>query len=209
MTVAEFSPSQRKSKKVLARLWVLVYSYFSRHAGLAQLVARHLAKVEVAGSNPVARSMNCRRSTNRSAAFFVAREALRFLPRVGDRREPRSTVVAVSGSRLEPISVSTAVPGSCLKPTLPRPAALWNTVGRGNVGSVPAGNTAGGWDMGSIPRVDTAMRIDVGFKLRFRADHPCSAPREDPLPKIFSDEFEIWACARPAVPVYYPLRLRA
>ena len=26
-------------------------------AGLAQLVARHLAKVEVAGSNPVARSM--------------------------------------------------------------------------------------------------------------------------------------------------------
>ena len=57
MTVAEFSPSQRKSKKVLARLWVLVYSYFSRHAGLAQLVARHLAKVEVAGSNPVARSM--------------------------------------------------------------------------------------------------------------------------------------------------------
>ena len=75
MTVAEFSPSQRKSKKVLARLWVLVYSYFSRHAGLAQLVARHLAKVEVAGSNPVARSMNCRRSANRSAAFFVAREA--------------------------------------------------------------------------------------------------------------------------------------
>lgn len=56
MTVAEFSPSQRKSKKVLARLWVLVYSYFSRHAGLAQLVARHLAKVEVAGSSPVCRS---------------------------------------------------------------------------------------------------------------------------------------------------------
>ena len=28
-----------------------------RVAGLAQLVARHLAKVEVAGSNPVARSM--------------------------------------------------------------------------------------------------------------------------------------------------------
>ena len=27
-------------------------------AGLAQLVARHLAKVEVAGSNPVARSMH-------------------------------------------------------------------------------------------------------------------------------------------------------
>ena len=29
-----------------------------RVAGLAQLVARHLAKVEVAGSNPVARSMH-------------------------------------------------------------------------------------------------------------------------------------------------------
>ena len=29
----------------------------SLHAGLAQLVARNLAKVEVAGSNPVARSM--------------------------------------------------------------------------------------------------------------------------------------------------------
>ena len=57
MTVAEFNPSQRKSKKVLARPWALVYSYYSRHAGLAQLVARHLAKVEVAGSNPVARSM--------------------------------------------------------------------------------------------------------------------------------------------------------
>ena len=71
MTVAEFNPSQRKSKKVLARPWALVYSYFSRHAGLAQLVARHLAKVEVAGSNPVARSMNCRRSTNRSAVFLL------------------------------------------------------------------------------------------------------------------------------------------
>ena len=40
-------------------------------AGLAQLVARHLAKVEVAGSNPVARSMSCRRSTFGSTAFFV------------------------------------------------------------------------------------------------------------------------------------------
>ena len=69
MTVVEFNPSQRKSKKILARPWVLVYSYFSRHAGLAQLVARHLAKVEVAGSNPVARSMNYRRSTFGSAAF--------------------------------------------------------------------------------------------------------------------------------------------
>ena len=35
---------------------VCVY-YSSRFAGLAQLVARNLAKVEVAGSNPVARSM--------------------------------------------------------------------------------------------------------------------------------------------------------
>ena len=71
MTVVEFNPSQRKSKKILARPWVLVYSYFSRHAGLAQLVARHLAKVEVAGSNPVARSMNCRRSTLWSTAFLI------------------------------------------------------------------------------------------------------------------------------------------
>ena len=31
--------------------------YYLLHAGLAQLVARNLAKVEVAGSNPVARSM--------------------------------------------------------------------------------------------------------------------------------------------------------
>ncbi len=38
---------------------VCVY-YSSRFAGLAQLVARNLAKVEVAGSNPVARSMNFR-----------------------------------------------------------------------------------------------------------------------------------------------------
>ena len=38
-------------------------------AGLAQLVARHLAKVEVAGSNPVARSMRC---TGRiHSAFFI------------------------------------------------------------------------------------------------------------------------------------------
>ena len=110
---------------------------------------------------------------------------MRFLPRAGGRREPRSTVVAVSGSRPEPTSVSTAVPGSCLKPTLPRPAALWNAAGRGNVGSVPVGNTAGGWDMGSIPRVDTAMRIDVGFELRIRADRPCSASRKARVPKFF------------------------
>ena len=38
-------------------------------AGLAQLVARNLAKVEVAGSNPVARSMI---STGRfRSAFFI------------------------------------------------------------------------------------------------------------------------------------------
>ena len=63
--------------------------------------------------------------------------------------------------------------------------------------------------MGSIPRVDTAMRIDVGFTLRIRADRPCSALRKARVPKIFFHEFEIWACARPRLPVYYPLRLRA
>ena len=41
------------------------------NAGLAQLVARHLAKVEVAGSNPVARSIEFERSTS-VGRFFVA-----------------------------------------------------------------------------------------------------------------------------------------
>ena len=99
MTVVEFNPSQRKSKKILARPWVLVYSFFLRHAGLAQLVARHLAKVEVAGSNPVARSMNCRRSTLWSTVF-LRMDGARFLPRAGDRREPRFTAIAVLGSCL-------------------------------------------------------------------------------------------------------------
>ena len=43
-------------KKVLALEGTVAYSN-SCDAGLAQLVARNLAKVEVAGSNPVARSM--------------------------------------------------------------------------------------------------------------------------------------------------------
>ena len=43
----------------LARAWRGPYSIFAL-AGLAQLVARNLAKVEVAGSNPVARSMQLR-----------------------------------------------------------------------------------------------------------------------------------------------------
>ena len=55
---------------MLARTHEGVYSYSLRHAGLAQLVARHLAKVEVAGSNPVARSMNFKRSTSVDR-FFV------------------------------------------------------------------------------------------------------------------------------------------
>ena len=50
-------------KKVLASERHLAYS-ISCDAGLAQLVARNLAKVEVAGSNPVARSMI---STGRSS----------------------------------------------------------------------------------------------------------------------------------------------
>ena len=41
---------------MLASARTLTYIIFCV-AGLAQLVARHLAKVEVAGSNPVARSM--------------------------------------------------------------------------------------------------------------------------------------------------------
>lgn len=43
---------------------------FLAFAGLAQLVARHLAKVEVAGSNPVARSMHC--PGRLRSAFFIA-----------------------------------------------------------------------------------------------------------------------------------------
>ncbi len=43
------------SKKVLAQILGRCY-ITSCNAGLAQLVARNLAKVEVAGSNPVARS---------------------------------------------------------------------------------------------------------------------------------------------------------
>ena len=119
-----------------------MYSYFSRHAGLAQLVARHLAKVEVAGSNPVARSMNCRRSTNRSAAFLLRARPLRFLPRGGDRRNNR--------------------------------------------------NAGGTWAQAADSRGSSVFRLAKGQG-----------------PKIFSNEFEIWACARPTVPVYYPLRLRA
>ena len=49
-------PWQDFSKLALAIVRVLAYS-ISCDAGLAQLVARNLAKVEVAGSNPVARSM--------------------------------------------------------------------------------------------------------------------------------------------------------
>ena len=48
--------SQNFSKKVLASANGFPY-IIPCVAGLAQLVARHLAKVEVAGSNPVARSM--------------------------------------------------------------------------------------------------------------------------------------------------------
>ena len=111
-------PRQRKSKKVLARLWVVVYSFFLRHAGLAQLVARHLAKVEVAGSNPVARSMYCRRSTLWSTAFLLRMDGARFLPRAGDRCEPRFTAIAVFPALLEPTSPSGAVLGNRPEPTL-------------------------------------------------------------------------------------------
>ena len=50
-----FCASRKSPKKVLALPRGVLYIY-SCDAGLAQLVARNLAKVEVAGSNPVARS---------------------------------------------------------------------------------------------------------------------------------------------------------
>ena len=209
MLIVVLRPWQRKSKKVLARLWVVVYSFFLRHAGLAQLVARHLAKVEVAGSNPVARSMNCRRSTFGLAAFLLRMDGACFLPRAGDRREPRFTEAAVFPVLLEPTFPRGIVLGSCPEPTLPRSAVLWNTAERGEMGSAPSMDTAEGWDVGSMSSANTVMRVDIGPKLRFRANRPRPAPRDAWFPKIFSNEFEIWACARLKLPVYYPLRLRA
>ena len=43
----------------------------TKHADMAQLVEHHLAKVRVAGSNPVVRSMNLRRSRNRPLFIFL------------------------------------------------------------------------------------------------------------------------------------------
>ena len=107
-------------KKVLARLWMVVYSFFLRHAGLAQLVARHLAKVEVAGSNPVARSMNCRRSTFGSTAFFVTYGRCVLLAKGG--RSPRVQVYrsrSVSrspGSHIPPRHSVGKLPGAHITP---------------------------------------------------------------------------------------------
>ena len=44
-------------------------------ADMAQLVEHHLAKVRVAGSNPVVRSMNLQRSRNRPLCLFWSEEA--------------------------------------------------------------------------------------------------------------------------------------
>ncbi len=57
-------------KIVLASVAAFPYIYLC-DAGLAQLVARHLAKVEVAGSNPVARSRVFSGPVH--SAFFMAR----------------------------------------------------------------------------------------------------------------------------------------
>ena len=45
----------------------------TKYADMAQLVEHHLAKVRVAGSNPVVRSMNLRRSRNRPLFIFSVR----------------------------------------------------------------------------------------------------------------------------------------
>ena len=52
----------------LSRLRIFNYAF----AGLAQLVARNLAKVEVAGSNPVARSIDF--NGRIYSAFFIRRD---------------------------------------------------------------------------------------------------------------------------------------
>lgn len=74
--------------------------YCSVHAGLAQLVARNLAKVEVAGSNPVARSMHPS-GRSRIGPFHIWRrgQAVRQrpakpLPPVRIRASPPSTARA-------------------------------------------------------------------------------------------------------------------
>ena len=140
---------------------------------------------------------------------------VRFLPRAGDRREPRFTeaavfpAIAVFPALLEPTFPRGIVLGSCPEPTLVSVAVLWDTAGRGEMGSAPSMDTAEGWDVGSTSSANTVMRVDIGPKLRFRANRPRPASRDDRFPKFFSNEFEIWACARPRLPVYYPLRLRA
>ena len=57
-------------KKVLAPADCFAYNTYL-HADMAQLVEHHLAKVGVAGSNPVVRSMNIRAGLLTSPALFV------------------------------------------------------------------------------------------------------------------------------------------
>ena len=47
-------------------------SYGHISAGVAHLVERHLAKVEVAGSSPVARSTNDNRSNDSAPVIYMA-----------------------------------------------------------------------------------------------------------------------------------------
>ena len=59
---------------MLAKEAFLVY-IIPCDAGLAQLVARNLAKVEVAGSNPVARSMHSPGRLSQSALYLTGEVA--------------------------------------------------------------------------------------------------------------------------------------
>ena len=72
----------------------------------------------------------------------------------GDLREiaawgPISIRIAVSALDTEPTSHPSAVPMLGAEPTSPRPAVLWNTAGRGEVGYRQLPNTAMGTNMGS------------------------------------------------------------
>ena len=76
--------------------------------------------------------------------FNCAWACARFLPRAGDRREPRFTEAAVFPALLEPTSPRGIVLRSCPEPTLVSVAVLWNTAGRGEVGSASSMDTAEG-----------------------------------------------------------------
>ena len=199
----------KKVEKVLARLWVVVYSFFLRHAGLAQLVARHLAKVEVAGSNPVARSMNCRRSTLWSAAFFVTYGRCVLLAK--GERSPRAQVYChrsvsrSAGAHISPRRSVGKLPGAHIG--IRRSALEHCGAGRGGlcVKHGHCGRVGCGLDA-------ECEHCDAGrYRLQAAISRRSAVLRSvrSSAPQFFSNEFEIWACARLKLPVYYPLRLRA